>query len=96
MFTKTIKIHDLECQVEGNTLEEVCEDIRASFYVANKYEYDKTKMAKAYPRIAPVYETAVMINGIFKAPVVASPMIPEAEEIIESVRKEYEASGKKK
>ena len=96
MFTKTIKIRDLECQVEGNTLDEVCEDIRASYYVANKYEYDKTKMAKAYPNIAPVYETAVMINGIFKAPVIASPLIPEAEECIKTVREEYKASGKKK
>lgn len=96
MFTKIIKIHDLECQVEGNTLDEVCEDIRTAYYIVDKYEYDKMKMARAYPNIAPVYETAVMINGIFKAPVITSPLVPEAEECIKTVSEEYTASSKKK
>ena len=99
MFKKDIKIGDIDCRVEGETLEEVCEDTRAALYIVNKYKRDKTEMAKAYPRLKPVYETAVLVNGIFKTTVIASPDSEGSAAAIEEVTKafkDFKEGGKKK
>lgn len=99
MFKKDIKIGDIDCRIEGETLEEVCEDTRATLYIINKYKHDKTEIAKAYPRLKPLYETAVLVNGIFKTTVIASPDSEGSAAAIEEVTKafkDFKEGGKKK
>ena len=95
MFTQDIKIGELDCRIEGETLAEVCEDTRTAYYLANKYSHDKTAMARAYPKIRPVIAAATMINGIFKTTVISSPESEGSEEAIKAITKAFKASAEK-
>lgn len=92
MFTQEIKIGDEDCRIEGETLEEVCEDARAACYIVDKYKHDKMAMARAYPKIRPLIAASVLINGILKAPVISSPETEEYRKIVGKIKEAFAAS----